>query len=288
MTLRIKDWDKLYENSRSRQVENARWIAISNSFDDDIYCELVEEDDGPAMVGCHLGIIKVASKCHPRGTLNKSTGQPHTSTSLARILRFPEPLVAKTVLYLVNCGFMEDDSPQPVKKKKKTAAKRKTSPKRQADVTQASPERQSITTEGMEWNGRKEENGKKEELSQATLFDSSQPFTTAKQPTPHEVLMAYDAIYKTKTGDEYVRLAKGREYDGAKRLIEGIAEADKKANKESNWQRIPDAMEMSFDHKWCKGKGFSIFVQNFQTIERDAEGAWDMVKHVADLHRGDS
>jgi len=74
MTLIIKNWDKHFENNRTRDLKQMRWVPFPNSHDGDGYTELVEHKNGPAHLGCWVAIVQVASKCDTRGTLLRGGG----------------------------------------------------------------------------------------------------------------------------------------------------------------------------------------------------------------------
>ena len=86
---RIRDWEKMYENSRTRTMGEMRWVPIPNKHDGMGYIELVSGKHGAAMLGCWLALTQVASKCHPRGTLLRGTGKPHNAASISAITRLP-------------------------------------------------------------------------------------------------------------------------------------------------------------------------------------------------------
>jgi len=86
---RIKNWNKVYENNRTRELKRMEWVPVPNRHDGDGYTTLVDHPNGAAHLGAWLGILEVASKCEIRGTLVRG-GVPHTPQSLARITRLPE------------------------------------------------------------------------------------------------------------------------------------------------------------------------------------------------------
>jgi len=68
----VKDWNRIYENSRSRQVETLLWVAQPNKHDSFGFKSLVNLPDGMALYGAWCIIVQIASKCSPRGCLVKS------------------------------------------------------------------------------------------------------------------------------------------------------------------------------------------------------------------------
>ena len=105
--LRVRDWDKLYEINRTRELKKLDWVPVPNKQDGDGYSALVDHPDAAAHYGCWMAILLIASKCEPRGTLIRDNGEPHTPQSLARISRlgagFPQ---AGATLPHDGAGFM--------------------------------------------------------------------------------------------------------------------------------------------------------------------------------------
>lgn len=80
---RIIDWNRHFENNRSRTVENLRWVCVPNRHDGEGYSLLMEQDDAAELFSAWVLILQVASKCHSRGTLVRDDGTPLTAKSLA-------------------------------------------------------------------------------------------------------------------------------------------------------------------------------------------------------------
>lgn len=89
---RIKNWEKVYENNRTRELKQLAWVPIPNNHDGDGYTLLVGRENGGAFLGGWVALVQVASKCDPRGTLLRRSGIPHDPASLSRITRLPEKL----------------------------------------------------------------------------------------------------------------------------------------------------------------------------------------------------
>ena len=49
--LRVRDWDALYENNRTRGDKRLGWVPIPNRMDGDGYTELVDHENGAAHLG---------------------------------------------------------------------------------------------------------------------------------------------------------------------------------------------------------------------------------------------
>lgn len=80
---RIRDWDERYENNRSRRVQNLQWVPTPNHHDGDGYIYVMSLPDAAEIFAGWMLILQVASRCHPRGTLVRANGTPHTAESLA-------------------------------------------------------------------------------------------------------------------------------------------------------------------------------------------------------------
>ncbi len=103
----IKDWNKLYENNRTRELKKLDWLPLPNKQDGDGYTELVSSRDGASIFGCWIAMLQIASKCTPRGSLIRATGEPHTSQSLERMSRLPARLFSMSFPILVAIKWVD-------------------------------------------------------------------------------------------------------------------------------------------------------------------------------------
>ncbi len=114
--LRVRNWDALYENNRSREMKRTRWFPAPNDLSADGYVDVVTHDRGAAHFGVWNAILMVASRAKPRrGLLIKEDGQPHTAKSLAKVTRLAEETVSETLERLIAIGLLDvvdDDSPE--------------------------------------------------------------------------------------------------------------------------------------------------------------------------------
>jgi len=114
MTLRIRDWDKHFENNRTRELKKLSWVPFPNKHDGDGYTELVDHKDGVAHFGCWCLICEVASKCDPRGTLLRDDKTPHTFETIARMTRASATDMRSAIERLISIGWIEScDNPAP-------------------------------------------------------------------------------------------------------------------------------------------------------------------------------
>lgn len=90
---RIKDWAKLFENNRTRELKKLDWVPTPNKHDGDGYTMLLSMKNGEAMFGAWNAVLQVASRCEIRGTLLRNGRTPHNASSLSRITRFSESTI---------------------------------------------------------------------------------------------------------------------------------------------------------------------------------------------------
>ena len=107
MTYRIKNWEKIFENSASRQRGKLFWVPMPNHHDSGSFTALMDHHDGLAHYGCWALIVQVASKCHPRGTLLSGNCQPIDSRALARIVRGNHNMFEVAIKRLLAIGWLE-------------------------------------------------------------------------------------------------------------------------------------------------------------------------------------
>ena len=105
---RIKNWDS-FENNRTRKMKQMLWIPVPNKHDGDGYTELVDREDGAAMLGAWLAILQVASKCSVRGTLLRDNGNPHSPKTISRLTRLKEDVISQALELLLSdeIGWLE-------------------------------------------------------------------------------------------------------------------------------------------------------------------------------------
>jgi hypothetical protein len=95
---RVKDWAKHYENNRTKEMKDMRWVPFPNTHDGDGYTQLVSGQNGAAMLGAWVACVQVASKCDPRGTLLRGGGKAHDAGSISRITRLDEKIINDMLL----------------------------------------------------------------------------------------------------------------------------------------------------------------------------------------------
>lgn len=109
MTYRIRDWSQHFENNRTRELKELRFVILPNKHDGDGYTELLDHPNGAAHYGAWCALVQVASKCDPRGTLLRDGDRPHDSASLARLTRIPAGVFDEVIPRLTTIGWLESD-----------------------------------------------------------------------------------------------------------------------------------------------------------------------------------
>lgn len=110
--LRIRGWDRHYENNRTREVKRMSWVPVSTRLDSEGYTSLMAARNGVAYFGVWIALLEVASQCSPRGLLLKSDRTPHDPRSLARVTRMDPRTIRAALLALTRIKWLEEvDAP---------------------------------------------------------------------------------------------------------------------------------------------------------------------------------
>lgn len=108
---RVRDWDKHFENNRTRDLKKMDWVPVPNRHDGSGFCELMDHPDAMAHYGAWHLILQVASKCGERGTLLREGAGgvkiAHTPQSLARITHGSAAVFEAAIERLVSIGWLE-------------------------------------------------------------------------------------------------------------------------------------------------------------------------------------
>ena len=105
--IEIVDWERHYENNRTRELKKMQWVPMPNRHDGDGYTQLLDHPRGAAHFGAWCALVEVASKCDVRGTLMRDGDKPHDEASLARITRIPEKVWKEALPRLLNIGWIK-------------------------------------------------------------------------------------------------------------------------------------------------------------------------------------
>ncbi len=105
---RIRDWDTLFENSRSRSYKKLDWVPIPNRHDGKGFRRLIAYENGPALFAAWVLIVQVGSKCPQRGVLADEDG-PLDADDLSLKTGCPADVFAEAfrVLCLPKIGWLE-------------------------------------------------------------------------------------------------------------------------------------------------------------------------------------
>lgn len=105
---RVKNWDTIYENNRTRQLKVMQWLPLPVKLNGDGYTLTMDDKNGLLLFGAFIVILEVASTCDPRGTLIRSSGEPHTEESISRISRMKVPDCRRALKYFTEtCKWLE-------------------------------------------------------------------------------------------------------------------------------------------------------------------------------------
>jgi len=110
LRLRIKDWDRHFENAASRKLKRLDWVAIPTKTDGEGYTALVDHPNAAAFFGAWIAIVEAAAKQTPRGYL--PGGIPQTfggiCQSLGRMSRIPASAFRDVLPKLLEIEWIED------------------------------------------------------------------------------------------------------------------------------------------------------------------------------------
>jgi len=105
---RIREWDAHYENNRTRGMKSLGWVPIPVNLSGDGYTMIMEQKDGPSIFGAFVALVEVAAQCSPRGTLVRSSGDPHDPASISRLTRIDVKTINRMLAFCTdNCKWIE-------------------------------------------------------------------------------------------------------------------------------------------------------------------------------------
>jgi hypothetical protein len=104
---RIRDWNELHETNRSRRVDNLEWFKSRIEIGTEEFIELMGMEEGIAFYGVRQVLMQMAVRGHPRGTLLRYDGTPHTPESIARAVHLPTATCERAVHALTTIGWLE-------------------------------------------------------------------------------------------------------------------------------------------------------------------------------------
>jgi hypothetical protein len=92
----VKGWNKHYEKSQTRKVDNASWVPIPVKHDGKGFRRLMAMKDGAPIYGAWILMLQIAAKCPVRGVLEDEDG-PLTTEDLAIKTGCPEALFIRAL-----------------------------------------------------------------------------------------------------------------------------------------------------------------------------------------------
>jgi len=109
MTYRIKDWDRIFENSESRKLKNLNWVPMPNSWDGRGYIKVTKHKQAVSILAAWPLIVQIGSKCPHRGLLAKVDG-PLSAEDMADLTRMPVEVFARALDALTSpeIGWIEE------------------------------------------------------------------------------------------------------------------------------------------------------------------------------------
>lgn len=104
---RIREWDKKYERSRSRELQFLEYVPFPNLMPDLSYVRLISHTNGAAHFGLWSAMVFIASRCPIRGTFTTDAGEPLSLTDIASVSRIPEVIVVEAIPRFIQLGWLE-------------------------------------------------------------------------------------------------------------------------------------------------------------------------------------
>lgn len=92
MTYAIKDWEKTFENYRSREVENLRYVSLPVRQDREAFRRLLSTRSGREAYTVFIVLVQIAARCSPRGVLRDERGDI-TPPRVAAVVPIPESVI---------------------------------------------------------------------------------------------------------------------------------------------------------------------------------------------------
>ena len=120
MTYRIRDWNTIFENNRTRELKRLEWVPVPNKMDGSGYRELVDHENGAAHLGAWYAILEISSRQKVRGTIPQESAAERgdipqdlatTCRCLARISGLPPNVFLGVIPRLLQIGWLEEVEP---------------------------------------------------------------------------------------------------------------------------------------------------------------------------------
>lgn len=94
MRYKIRDWEKHFEQDRSKQWKNIRWVPIPNKQGAG-YRKIMSQKNGLEIFSCWIALVQQASLCTPRGDLSK-----YSIDDLSLLTLIKKEILEKSLKYL--------------------------------------------------------------------------------------------------------------------------------------------------------------------------------------------
>jgi hypothetical protein len=174
LAYRIRDWNKHFENNRTRDLKRMEWIPVPNKMDGSGYRELVDHENGAAHLGAWYALLEISSRQKTRGTIPQESAADRgdipqdlaaTCRCVSRISGLRSQVFIEAIPRLLQIGWLEELQND----EKEVVTKIPHNPAGKCDT---------VPTRAREWNGM-EWNGKEETLGASapaeTLFPADPP-----------------------------------------------------------------------------------------------------------------
>lgn len=107
MPYKVRNWEKHFENHKTRLLKTMTWIPVSTDLGSQGYAELVGgHPDGAAHFGFWIAILEMAARGTPRGHLSAGI-RHHDAASMALMSRMPVTMIETALERLVSIGWLE-------------------------------------------------------------------------------------------------------------------------------------------------------------------------------------
>ena len=185
MAYRIRDWNKHFENNRTRELKRMEWIPVPNKMDGAGYRELVDHEDGAAHLGAWYALLEISSRQTVRGTIPQESAAERgdipqdlaaTCRCVARISGLRTQVFVQAIPRLLQIGWLEELQPS----ENERVAKIPHNPAPSCgEVTIARAE-----WNGMEWNGKDKTFGASAPAETLFAVDLPSPIRSAVPADP--------------------------------------------------------------------------------------------------------
>ena len=119
MPYRIRDWNVIFENNRTRELKRMEWVPVPNKMDGSGYRELIDHENGAAHLGAWYAILEISSRQAKelRGTIPQESAAQRgdipqddaaTCRCLARISGLPAKIFMEVLPRLLLIGWLEE------------------------------------------------------------------------------------------------------------------------------------------------------------------------------------